>query len=285
MKKVFITLLGLLFLTGCSFNFKEEEKTIYTTYYPILYATKYMYDDAKIISSIYPNEADVMNYELTKKQKENYANSNIFVYVGVTDEVKLAVDFLNINHKLNIIDATNGLTMNKSVEELWLNPANYLMIARNIKTTLIDYETNAYNVEKITNNYEKLKIDISELDVEYTMMSNSAARNTILVADDALNYLSKYNINVLSIDSKNDNYSKAVNEAKKLIQSKDIQYIYIIKGKALTDEINSFITTNNLEKIEIDPMYTLSENQRKNNDTYITIMKENIEKFKTELFR
>ena len=117
------------------------------------------------------------------------------------------------------------------------------------------------------------------------MMSNSAARNTILVADDALNYLSKYNINVLSIDSKNDNYSKAVNEAKKLIQSKDIQYIYIIKGKALTDEINSFITTNNLEKIEIDPMYTLSENQRKNNDTYITIMKENIEKFKTELFR
>jgi len=38
-------------------------------------------------------------------------------------------------------------------------------------------------------------------------------------------------------------------------------------------------------KLEIDPMYTLSDEARKNSKDYLTIMNENITKLKTELFR
>ena len=49
--------------------------------------------------------------------------------------------------------------------------------------------------------------------------------------------------------------------------------------------VKKFINENKLEELEIDSMYTLTDEQRKNNDDYITIMNENITKLKTELFR
>ena len=133
--------------------------------------------------------------------------------------------------------------------------------------------------------YDKLKIEISELDVELTMISKNASRNSILIADDSLLFLNKYNINALSLNQNSENYSKSYNEAKRLIGTGDIKYIYTIKGKELTNEVNTFITENGIEKIELDPMYTLSEDQRKNNSNYPSIMRENIDKLKTELFR
>ena len=45
------------------------------------------------------------------------------------------------------------------------------------------------------------------------------------------------------------------------------------------------IKNNNLEIVEIDPMYTLSEEQRKDGHDYISIMNDNITKFKTKLNR
>ena len=285
MKKVFILFLSLFLLTGCSFTNNNNVSTVYTTYYPFEYATKYMYGEFADISSIYPSEVDIDTYELTNKQREKYSSGNIFVYTGLTKEVKLAVDFVNENRRLNLIDATNALSFTSGIEELWLNPSNYLMIARNIKSTLNDYEPNLYNREKVNELYEELKIKISELDVEYTMMGNNASRKDILIADDALAFLSKYNINVLSLDPESENYSRSYNEAKRLASSGDIKYIYVLKGKALSNEIETFITENNLEKQEIDTMYTLSEEQRKVSGDYISIMKENIDMFKTELFR
>ena len=225
MKKVFILILSLFLLTGCSFTNNSDESTVYTTYYPFEYATRYMYGDFSNISSIYPSEVNIDTYELTNKQKEKYSYGNLLVYTGLTEEVKLAVDFVNTNRDLNLIDATNALSFTSGIEELWLNPSNYLMIARNIKTTLMDYETNVYNREKINELYEKLKIKISELDVEYTMMGNNASRKDLLIADDALAFLSKYNINVLSLDPKSENYSRSYNEAKRLASTQDIKYI------------------------------------------------------------
>ena len=149
MKKFFVILLGVLLISGCSFNESSENLTIYSTYYPIEFATSYMYKDYSTISSIYPSGADIESYSLTDKQKHLYSKGDLFVYAGVTKEVDLAVKFLNTNSELRIIDATKGLNYNIGVEELWLDPSNYLMIARNIKSTLLDYEKNVYNQNKI----------------------------------------------------------------------------------------------------------------------------------------
>lgn len=284
MKKIIVLLLSLLLITGCQ-NEEVSTKTAYATYYPLEYATNYMYSSFAKVKSIYPNGIDTKSYELTEKQKGIYSNGVTFIYAGVTDEVKLAAEFLNTNSNLNIIDGTKGLSFSNDVCELWLDPSNYLMIARNIKSTLIDYTSNVYDEEKIDKLYNELKIKISEIDVELTMMGKNASRKNILVTDNIFNYLSKYNINVISIDSKNESNTKALNEAKKLINNKDLKYIYVLKGSTLSSETETFIKNYNLEKLEIDPMYTLTDDLRKDGHDYISVMMDNITKFKTELFR
>lgn len=284
MKKIIIILLSLVILTGCEQK-EVQTKTAYATYYPLEYATNYMYSSFAKVKSIYPNGVDTTNYELTDKQKGIYAMGDTFIYAGVTDEVKLAAEFLNTNQDLNIIDGTKGLNYSNNVSELWLDPSNYLMIARNIKSTLIDYTNNVYDEEKIDKLYDELKIKISEIDVELTMMGKNASRKNILVTDNVFNFLSKYNINVISIDENNESNTKSLSEAKKLINSKDIQYIFTLKGKELPAEIETFIKNYNLEKLEIDPMYTLTDDLRKEGHDYISVMMDNITKLKTELFR
>lgn len=284
MKKLFIVMLAVFMLTGC---IKDEslDKITYTTYYPLEYATGYIYGEFSEVKSIYPSGVDISTYELTDKQKNIYASADTFVYSGVTNEIKLAADFLNTNENLNIIDGTKGLSYSNDLSELWLDPSNYLMVARNIKSTLIDYTDSVYDEEKIEKYYDELKIKISELDVELTMMGKNASDKNIFVTDNTFNFLTKYNINVISVDEDNESNTKAYNDAKLLINNKDIKYVYTIKGKELSNEINTFIKNYKLEIIEIDPLYTISEEQRKNGEDYITIMNANIEKFKTELFK
>lgn len=281
MKKVIVLLMSLFLLTGC---LEEEklDKIAYTTYYPLEFATNYMYKDFATVKSIYPNGIDTSKYTLTDKQKSIYAASDMFVYAGVTDEVKLAAEFLNTNQNISIIDGTKGLSYSSEVCELWLDPSNYLMIARNIKSTLIDYANNVYDEEKIDKLYDELKIKISEIDVDLTMMGKNASKKNILVTNDSFNFLSKYNINVISIK---EGDTKSINDAKKLINSGEIKYAYVLRGNTLSEEIETFIKNYNLEKIEIDPMYTITDEDKNNGNDYLGIMTENINKFKTELFR
>lgn len=281
MKKVIVLLMSLFLLTGC---LEEEklDKIAYTTYYPLEFATNYMYKDFATVKSIYPNGIDTSKYTLTDKQKSIYASSDMFVYAGVTDEVKLAAEFLNTNQNISIIDGTKGLSYSSEVCELWLDPSNYLMIARNIKSTLIDYANNVYDEEKIDKLYDELKIKISEIDVDLTMMGKNASKKNILVTNDSFNFLSKYNINVISIK---EGDTKSINDAKKLINSGEIKYAYVLRGNTLSQEIETFIKNYNLEKIEIDSMYTITDEDKNNGNDYLSIMTENINKFKTELFR
>lgn len=281
MKKVIVLLMSLFLLTGC---LEEEklDKIAYTTYYPLEFATNYMYKDFATVKSIYPNGIDTSKYTLTDKQKSIYASSDMFVYAGVTDEVKLAAEFLNTNQNISIIDGTKGLSYSSEVCELWLDPSNYLMIARNIKSTLIDYANNVYDEEKIDKLYDELKIKISEIDVDLTMMGKNASKKNILVTNDSFNFLSKYNINVISIK---EGDTKSINEAKKLINSGEIKYAYVLRENTLSQEIETFIKNYNLEKIEIDSMYTITDEDKNNGNDYLSIMTENINKFKTELFR
>jgi len=285
MKKFLILFLSLFIISGCDNN-KLTDAKIYATMYPIEYATKYMYGDFSNVQSIYPSGADIETYELSEKQKDLYSKSDIFIYAAVQDkELKTAVDFRNNNSNLMIIDATKLLDFKESASELWLNPTNYLVIIKNIKSNLLNYEKNIYNQEKLESNYVTLNEEVSKLDVDLTLMGNNASRKNILVTDDTFYYLNRYNINIISIDPDNDNLTKNYNEAKKLIASGDIKYIYTLKDVKLTEDIEEYIKNNKLEKLEIDPMYTLSDEARKNSKDYLTIMNENITKLKTELFR
>ncbi len=284
MKKFSILLIGILLLSGCSFNDDFSDKLIYTTSYPIEYATSMLYGDYGKISSVYPNGADT-KYEVTEKKKDIYSKGEKFIYSGIANEGYLARDLLNKNGNLQIIDATKGLQASTTITSSWLDPSNYLMLCSNIKSGLIDYTSNVYTKENIEENYNLLNEKVSELDVALYDIGKNGNYNTILATSNVFNYLTKYNINVISLDTNNDAIDRAYSDAKKAISDKSIQYIYYIEGEEFNEQQEKLVTDNGLVKVAINNLFTLSDEERNENKNYITLMNEIIDNYKKELYK
>ena len=259
-------------MTGCLNVDDFSDKYIYTTVYPIEYATDAIYGDESDVASVYPDGADYKTFVLTEKMLNNFSKSDKFIYNGLSKEGLIARDLINKNNKIEIVDAMKGMSYTKGIEELWLDPSNYLMVCRNIKSTLIDYEENVTVKSNIEKNYQKLKENISIIDVDIYNLSKNGSYKTILTTTDVFNYLTKYGINVISIDPSNSSLDKSMSEAKRLIANKDIRYIYTLKGEELSESINTFINDSKIEKIEIDPFSTITNEQRLNGSNYISLM-------------
>lgn len=286
MKKKLIILLCtcIIMLSGCNLNEDFSDKYIYTTFYPIEYATQMLYENESKISSVYPDEA-TSDYEVTDKKKKIYSTGEMFVYSGIANEAYLARDLLNANSNLKLIDATKGMDNSLNITNIWLDPSNYLMLCSNIKSSLIEYNDNVYTKEKIEENYKKLNEKVSEIDVKLYDIGKNGNYNTILTTNDVFNYLTKYNINVISIDKNNESIDKSYAEATKLIKSKDIEYIYVLENEELTEEQEKYISSNSLTKIVINDMFTLSDEERKDEKDYIILMDEIIDNYKKELYK
>jgi ABC-type Zn uptake system ZnuABC Zn-binding protein ZnuA len=112
---------------------------------------------------------------------------------------------ININKELKLIDSNLGMNYTHSIEELWLNPYNYLMMAKNIKNSLSEYISNPYlisNKEKtgIEDKYEELNYELSKLDANYKEIFMEAEYTTIVTDNQLFKFLEKYNIEVISLE-------------------------------------------------------------------------------------
>ena len=204
MKKInlLIIILGTLILSGCTV-FKSdvmEDIDVYTTTYPTSYLIKYLYNDHATVHSIYPTGINFKEYDLSNKKITEYAKSDLFIFNSQDIDREYAVKMINENKNLKLIDTAFGMEYDYSPEELWLNPYNYLMMAKNTKNSLAEYITNPYLVEEINNNYENLKYDLSKLDATYKETLKNANHTTIVADKDLFKFLEKYNIEVISLE-------------------------------------------------------------------------------------
>lgn len=278
--KILLLLIGSLLVSGCN---NLENATLYTTTYPIEYLAKTLYETHSTIQSIYPDGTDVTTYELTDSQKDTYSQAEIFIYNGTTDEKELAKDFSNSNRKLKVIDAAYSLKYKYGVEELWLNPSNYLMLASNIKDNLEEQIGTKYINEEIDAKYDELKEKLSIMDADIRSIAKEAKernQNTIIAASNVFKFLEDYGFQVISLEDY-ENGSASLTTLKNNFNSGTYQYL-LIKSTELTNEMITEITTQtNAKTITVNMMNTLSEEDRENNENYFTIMEDFINNLKT----
>lgn len=284
--KYFGGILAILCISGCNF-FKTdimEDINIYTTTYPINFLIKYLYENNATVYSIYPNGVNIDEYKLSEKKLNEYSKSDLFVFNSLDKDRDYAVDMINRNHKLKIIDVAMGMNYEYGIEQLWLNPYNYLMMAQNVKTGLSEYITNPYLIENINKNYEKLQYNLSSLDASFKEMVKYSAYDTIVVDNNVFKYLEKYDLNVISLEEGEELTTPTINEAKKLIESGKIKYIYGTSDTT-NDTVNSLITEYGVTLIPINTMRSIDGGVTNSNENYLTIMNNNIDLFKKELYK
>ena len=276
MKKIVIFLIVLFSLTGCLKRDTMEGIDIYTTVYPLEYITNRLYGNNSNIKSIYPNGVDPFTYpSLTDKQLLDYSEASLYIFNGLSSEKDYVVPLFNNNKDLKIINASLSMKTSYGVEELWLDPSNFLQLTQNIRNGFEEYVSNYYLLEEIKENYESLKLDVSKLDANLTVIGTNADFDTIVVTDDLFLFLKKYNINVISLDKDTLN-NKTLNDVKSLISDGKISYIFARKDEVLDDVVNSLVNDYNIEVSYIHTLSNLSTEDINNGSTYLSIMNENI---------
>ncbi len=284
MKKVKLILcLSLLLVTGCFKRDNLEDITIYSTSYPIEYIVDNLYGEHSIIKSIYPNGVDINNYSLTEKQIRDYSKANMYIFNGLTKEKDYVVDMVNNNHNLMIIDASSTIEYSNSVEEIWLDPSNFLMMALNIKNGLNDYITNHYLKNSIEENYENLKIKISNLDAKLKLLYENATTTTIITDTNTLTFLEKYGFNIISLDS-NTVTDKMISDAINHLNKMSNKYILTLDANNSSAAVNRVVDKTKAELLTIHKLSNLTDKEKANKEDYITLFNQNIEQLKKALY-
>jgi zinc transport system substrate-binding protein len=286
MKKVLVLCLTcLLFLCGCLKRDTMEDITIYTSYYPLEYITNALYGNNSKVYSIYPDGTNPNDTTLTEKQLSDYSNGSLFIFSGLSNEKNYLYDMLKNNKDLKIIDSTLSMQTNEEygnrIEELWLDPNNLLMIARNIKDGLDEYINNYYLKNEIENNYSNLKIELSQMSANLHLIAETADNPTLVVSSDVFKFLENYGFTIYSLE-KND--EKTIKIVSNLMKNKKINYIFLLSSDEETETIKKLNETYGTKLVIFNSLATISVDDRNDKKDYLSIMKENINLIKQEVF-
>lgn len=288
MKNKIIIILGIILslfvFSGCDKSEDTSAMTAYTSVYPVEYILENLYGENIAIYSIYPDGINYKNYELTDKQLSDYSKGDLFVYNGtIKKEKDYAVELLNENKKIKIIDASLGMNYSNDVAENWLNPANYLMMASNIKKGLEEYISENIEMKKINENYESLKLSLSEIDAELKQIASGASNPTIVISNDVFKYLEKYGFTVISLEENDNLTDKVISDVRKLLANKQISYVFLMDDEEENDTIKNLKESYSFTTVSLNSLSTLNADDRKDKKDYVSIMMDNINSIKLEV--
>lgn len=281
-RSLVVLFITLILLTGCFKRDNMDDISIAVTKYPIEYLVKNIYGFNSTVSSVYPVGSDVDTYTLSKKQIRKYSTNDIFVYNGLTDEKKIAASLLNYNSGIKIIDVAKGLNDTYEEEELWLSPSNYLMLAQNIKDSLLSYTNSTILKQEINDAYEELKLNISMLDANIKVIAENASNKTIIVGNDLFKFLEKYGYNVLSIDE-SKNKKSDYQEAKNLVSNKSNSYVFVLE-KSVNDENVAKLKNAGASIVSIKSLRSLTQDEINDGYDYLQYMNTFIDDLKSEVY-
>jgi len=284
MKKLKYLLLTTLFcLTGCIKTNSMEDIKIITSVYPIEYVVNYLYGEHSKITSIYPHDSNISEFKITEVLLKDYSNNDLFIFNGLTEEKTFIKTLKHNNSNIMIINSTENIPYEYSIEELWLDPNNLLTIANNIKNGFEEYIEAKYLIDEINENYQKLKMELTSLDGKFYSNVKNSDFKYIIVSDDAFKFLEKYGLKVISLDP--DTVSqKDITKAKEVIEDEECQYIYTKYNEETNETLNNLINDYNIETLEFYTMTNL-KNIDINTNNYILLMNNNLENLKLELYK
>lgn len=283
MKKILILFIFIFLLSACN-NINMGNLNVLTSAYPVEFIINELYDDnIKTIESIYPDGTDPTILKLSNKQIDDFSNKDIFIYYGLYEnESNIAVKLKNNKSRMHIIDSSIGLS-SSSDDLCYLDPTNMIMAAKNIKNGLIRLQDNYVIKNDIKLRFDKLNLKLSNLDAEMKAMVDNAPNKTIIIDNNKLSFLSRYGLNVISLDE-NIN-EKELEEVRNLIDNGSIRYIYSLNYENENKITNKLINKTNIKRIKLNPLITITDIERKEKIDYFNLINNNINEIKKELYK
>lgn len=291
----------------------SDALTVYTTIYPLEYFAERIGGDTVEVESMVPAGADEHTYEPTSKTMLELAEADLFLYnglglepfadkvvetlssegvtsVGVGEQVDIELDHDHIHEEAHTEEAHSS-----EVEEdehdhggvdphVWIDPALAEQMAEVVKKELVAInpdEEALYN-----KNYEAFAAELEQLDEDFHTMADAAAHKEILVSHAAYGYWEEsYDIEQLSVAGLSPTDEPSQKELKELADTATEHGIgYVIFEQNITPKIAEVIQKEiGAESLRLHNLATLTEEDIKDGEDYMSIMKKNIETLKTAM--
>lgn len=282
---------------------KKGTIQVYTTIFPLQDFSEKIGGKFVQVENIVPTGSDAHSFEPTTKTMIKIAEGDAFIYLGTgiegfADAVINAIK----NEGTRIVKASEGISLLKSTEaseepghdeneeghnegeeseydpHVWLDPERSIQLAENIKTALV--EINPDQKEYFEENFNRLKEELEKLDLAFNTMVEDSPNNTFIVAHSAYGYWEDTyglkQIGISGLSPSDEPSQKSLMEIIKIAEKSKIKYILFEQNvenrvaEVIKREIGAdTLTLHNLE--------SLNEEDIRNNEDYISIMKRNIE--------
>ena len=281
----------MFLLTGCDL-FKEdnmEDISIITSNYSLEYVIDSLYSNYSEINSIYPDDTDIDSYKFTSKQNKDNSKKDLFIYMGAkNNDLDMAKTYVDLNNNIKLINATDGMKYTNSIDELWLNPSNLLMISSNIKQSLIG--TNGYISSKILTDYinERYKVlqqDLSKLDSDILSTVSNSTSKVIFTNNNALKFLEKYGLTVYVLEENDQYYEKNMNILSSYISDNKIKYFFVYEGTELPKDLDELLTSKGINKETFRNLKNITDSERNESYNYLEISRSNIKSISKEIYK
>ncbi|MEK3991573.1 metal ABC transporter solute-binding protein, Zn/Mn family [Robertmurraya sp. FSL R5-0851] len=299
---------------------ENDKLSIYTTVYPLQYFTERIGEDLVSVNSIYPNGADEHSFEPSQKDMIDLADSDLFFYIGLGLEgfVSKAEQALK-NENVTLVATAEHITFEEHTEDehaheetteehaeeteeehaheeedghnhgdvdphVWLDPIYSISLAEEIKEQLLEKLPN--NKEQIEENFAALEKELQQLNEDFTEVTSTAKHKEFLVSHAAFGYWSeRYGLEQISVSglaSTNEPTQKELETIIAEAEEHDLHYIFFEQNVSskLTEIVQKEIGA---EPLTLHNLSTLTDADVKDERTYFTIMKDNLEALQTAL--
>lgn len=295
-------------LTGCTEameNTDTDSETIqiYTTVYPLQFFTERVGGEFVHVDTIYPPGADEHTFEPSQKDMIKLADADIFIYIGLGLEgfVDKSLETLQ-NEKVTLLEAGENIHFDDHSEEtahdaeheeehhgddghnhglidphVWIDPIYAQELALAIKEQLIIELPE--QKETFEANYQELVSELEKLDTSFKNLVANAKHKEIIVAHSAYGYWEKrYGIEQISISGLGTSDEPSQKELQNIIKyAKENQLNYVFFEQNFKSKLAE--TVKNELKAQSLPLHNLSvltEQDLKNDETYFTLMDQNL---------
>lgn len=302
---------------------ENDTLSIYTTVYPLQYFTERIGGDLVSVNSIYPNGADEHSFEPSQKDMIDLADSDLFFYIGLGLEgfVSKAEEALK-NENVTLVATAEHITFEEHEEEsteehaheetteehaeeteeehaheeedehdhgdvdphVWLDPIYSISLAEEIKEQLLEKLPD--HKEQIEENFASLEKELQQLNEEFTEVTSTAKHKEFLVSHAAFGYWTeRYGLEQISVSglaSTNEPTQKELETIIAEAEEHDLHYIFFEQNVSskLTEIVQKEIGA---EPLTLHNLSTLTDADVKEERTYFTIMKDNLEALQTAL--
>lgn len=306
MKKIISVILSVAVASsvfaGCASirNKSDSKLNVYTSFYAMYDFTEKIGGDKINITNLVPAGIEPHDWEPTTTDITNLNKADVLVYNGASMEhwVDKVVSSLE-NKDLITVEASKGMSLMEGHDEeeggnvkdaisydphVWLSIKGAKTEMETIKNALV--KADSKNADYYEGNYNNYAEKFDALDKEYTDTLSTVPNKDIIVAHQAFGYLCKdYGLNQvaiegLSADSEPD--PARMTEIIKFAKENKVKIIFFEElvspkvAETIANEIGA-------KTAVLNPLEGLSDDDIKNGEDYLTIMKSNLEELKSAL--